>query len=49
MSAILLKKFDNEPVYNEKHLKTKIIIYEGKVTNNFHNDKMPSAFDLLCF
>ena len=40
-SAILLKRFDKKPVYNEEYLRTKIKSYEGKLGTNFHEDKMP--------
>lgn len=30
------KRFDNEPVYNEKHSKTKQF-YNEKIKTNFHN------------
>ena len=33
--------FDSEPVYNEKYLKTKIKTYEGKISTNFHDDRIP--------
>ena len=29
------KKFDSEPVYNEKYLRTKIKSYKGKINTNF--------------
>ena len=35
------KGFDSEPVYNETYLKTKIKSYEGKISANFYNDKIP--------
>ena len=38
---IVSKNFDSEPVYNEKHLKTKIKSYNGKINTNFHNSKIP--------
>ena len=34
------KRFDSEPVYNEKYIKTKIKSYEGKITK-FHGKKVP--------
>ena len=42
MSGInsIKKGFDSEPVCNEKHLKAKIIFYEGKVNTNVHDDEM---------
>ena len=39
-SHTIKKGFDKEPVYKEKHLKTKIKSYEGKVITNFNDDKM---------
>ena len=35
------KEFDGEPVYNEKHLKARIKSYNGKVSTNFCNSKIP--------
>lgn len=35
------KKFDSEPGYNEKFLKSKIKSCNGKIITNFHNNKMP--------
>ena len=35
------KGFDSEPVYIEKYPKTKIKSYEGKISSNFHSDKIP--------
>ena len=32
---------DNEPVYNEKYVKAKIKFDDGKISTNFHNNKMP--------
>ena len=36
------KEIDNEPLCNEKYLKTKIRSYNGKTNTNFHNNKMPN-------
>ena len=33
-------KFDSEPVYNDKYIKTKIKSYEGKMNTNFHGNKV---------
>ena len=41
VSNIIKKEFDIKPVYNEKHLKTKIKSYNGKINTNFHNNKIP--------
>ena len=38
---IIIKEFDSKPVYNEKYLKTKIKLYDGKINTDFHNDKVP--------
>ena len=35
------KVFNSEPVNNEKYLKAKIKSYNGKITTNFHNNKIP--------
>ena len=35
------KKFDSEPVYNEKYLKAKIKSDNGKINTNFHDNKIP--------
>ena len=40
VKSILKKKFDSEPVYNEKYLKAKIKSYNGKINTNFHNSKI---------
>ena len=34
------KRFDSESVYNKKYLRTKMKSYEGKISTNFHGDKM---------
>ena len=33
--------FDSELLYNEKYLKTKLKPHKGKISTNFHNDKIP--------
>ena len=38
---IIKKGFDSEPVYNEKYVKAKIKSYNGKISTNFHNNKIP--------
>ena len=38
---IIKKKFDSEPVYDEKYLKAKIKSYNGKINTDFHNNKIP--------
>ena len=39
---IVKKEFDSEPSYNEKYLKAKINSYNGKINENFHNEKIPT-------
>ena len=40
-NSIRINKFDTEPVYNEKYLKTKISSYSGTINTDFHNNKIP--------
>ena len=40
VSNIIKKEFGSKSVYNEKHLKTKIKPYDGKINTSFHNNKM---------
>ena len=40
-SNSIRKGFDSEPVYNEEYLKTKAKSYEGKISTNFHDDRIP--------
>ena len=35
------KEFNSEPVYNEKYIKTKILIYNDKLNTNFQHNKAP--------
>ena len=35
------KEVDGDPVYNEKYLKAKIKSYNGKISSNFHKNKIP--------
>ena len=45
----LKKDFDSEPVYNEKYLKSKIKSYNGKISTNFHYNKIPKeGSQLIC-
>ena len=37
----IMKGFDNEPVYNDKYLKSKIKSYNGRIKANFDNNKIP--------
>ena len=39
-SNIIKKGFDSKPVYKEKHLKTKIKSYNGKINKIIHNNKI---------
>ena len=40
------KKFDSEPLYNEKYLKAKIKSYNRKINTNLHNNKR--RFSFIC-
>ena len=41
VKIIIEKKFDSEPVYNEKYLKAKTNFYNRKINTNFDNNKIP--------
>ena len=47
VSDSMKKGFDNEPVYNEKFIKTKIKSYEGKINSEFHCNKVPKEGSFL--
>ena len=48
-SNTINKGFDNEPVYNEKYLNTKVKFCEGKMNTNFHCDSLPKeGFSCIC-
>ena len=38
---LLKKEFDNEPVYDNKYIKTEIKIYNNKISTNFYGNKIP--------
>ena len=40
-------EFDNEPVYNEKYLKSKIKSYKEK-TNNFQRNRLAKVSQCIC-
>ena len=46
LKIISKKKFDSEPLYNEKYLKAKIKSYNGKINTNLHNNKR--SFSFIC-
>ena len=41
IKSFIEKEFDSEPVYNDKYIKSKIIIYNNLVYTNFHHNKAP--------
>ena len=44
------KKFDNEPIYNEKYLKAKRKSFNGKINKNFQNNKITKEISqCICF
>ena len=40
VSNSVKQAFHGEPVYYEKHPRTKMKSYKGKITTNFHNNRM---------
>ena len=42
------KWFDCKPVYNNKYLKNKINLYNGKTNKNFQGEKKPRRKCALC-
>ena len=49
MNIIVKIEFDSKPVYNEKHIKTKIKSYKGKINTNFHNNRIPKeGYQCIC-
>ena len=43
------RKFDSEPVYNEKYLKAKIKSCKEKINTNFHDNKIPkNSSQFIC-
>ena len=41
IKSLIKKDFNIEPVYNDKHIKTKINIYNDRVYKNFQHNKIP--------
>ena len=41
VKSSIKNEIDSESVYNEKYLKTKIKSCNGKISTNFHYNKMP--------
>ena len=41
VSILMNIKFDSEPVYDDKYIKTKIKSYEGRINTNFQGKKVP--------
>ena len=41
VSNTIKKGFDNEPVYNEKYLRTKIKSYDVKISTHFYREETP--------
>ena len=44
VSKVTKERFDSEPVYNNKYLKTKIKSYEGKIITNFYDEQVLNKF-----
>ena len=46
---IFLKRFDSDPIYNNKYIKTKLNSYNGETRTNFHDEKIPEeGFHYVC-
>ena len=41
INNLFKKGFDNNPVYNDKYIKTKINLCKSKLNTNFHSNKIP--------
>ena len=41
VSSTIKNEFDSKLVYNQKYLKTKKKVFNGKISANFHNIKTP--------
>ena len=39
IKSLIKKEFNSDPGYNDKYIKTKIKIYNGKVDTNFQHNK----------
>ena len=45
IKSLIKKDFNIEPVYNDKHIKTKIKIYNDRVYTNFQHNKIPKDYE----
>ena len=43
IKSLVEKEFNNEPVYNDKYIKTKIKIFNDRVCTNFQHNKIPKG------
>ena len=43
IKSLVEKEFNNEPVYNDKYIKTKIKIFNDRVYTNFQHNKIPKG------
>ena len=48
IKSLVEKEFNNEPVYNDKYIKTKIKIFNDRVYTNFQHNKIPKGNEYLC-
>ena len=50
LKIISKKELDSEPVHNKKYPKVEIKPYNGKISANFHNDKIRKKVSrFICF
>ena len=42
------EEFDSEPVYNEKYLKAKAKLYNGKINKHFQQNKISKGCQFIC-
>ena len=43
VSNVIKKELNSKPVYNKKHLRTKIKSFNGKINKNYQNNKIPKG------
>ena len=49
ISSLLKKGFDSEQMYNDKYIKTKIKIYNDRISTNLQGNKIPKDNEYYTF
>ena len=49
INSLIKKEFNSEPASNDKHIKTKIKIYNNRVYTNFRHNKIPNDNEYFAF